>query len=236
MKILLITVWCLIPLGLLGYHYGPGQQLMALDATAETLATAQNYTAAGDWNGAIAAYESALVALPKDRIAEGRRIRLELAKARMQAEGLPQARTELAALAEEIASDPTADPALREETLASLASARFYMTYLMKLEGLPDSEWEPEIEAARQEQKLLAQRATEAGDTVAATRHADDLEATIRLARMEPEELYGLAIPKQCSGCKSGKCAGTKPTTKPGKKPDDARGAGAGAPMDGEGS
>jgi hypothetical protein len=51
---------------------------------------------------------------------------------------------------------------------------------------------------------------------------------------MEPEELYGLAIPKQCSGCKSGKC--NKPSQKPSQKPKDSRGAGAGAPMDGEGS
>ena len=144
-------------------------------------------------------------------------------------------REELAALAEELAQDPKAHAGLRDETLATLATSRFYMTYLMKLEGLPDSEWEPEIEAARQERKLLVQRATEAGDTASAAKHADDLESAIRLARMEPEELYGKAIPKQCN-CKSGKCASNKPGTKPSQKPKDSRGAGSGPPVDGEGS
>jgi hypothetical protein len=236
MKILILTLWCLIPLGLLAYHYGPGREMMTLDATASVLETAKSKSAAGDWPAVIAAYEESLAKLPKDRISEARRIRLELAKARMEAAELPKAREELAALSTDLAEDPAADPALRDETLATLASARFYMTWLMKLEGLPDSEWEPEIEAARQEQKLLVQRATDAGDTVAAKKHADDLESSIRLARMEPEELYGQAIPNQCSGCCSGKCAGTKPSAKTGQKPKDSRGAGAGAPMDGEGS
>ena len=234
MKILILTLWCLLPLGLLAYHYGPGREMMTLDATASVLAQAKSKAAAGDWPAAIAAYEESLEKLPKDRISEARRIRLELSKARMETAGLPKAREELAALADDLAQDPNADAGLRDETLATLASARFYMTYLMKLEGLPDSEWEPEIEAARQEQKLLVLRATEAGDTVAAQKHADDLESTIRLARMEPEELYGKAIPKQCSGCCSGKC--NKPSPKAGQKPKDSRGAGAGAPMDGEGS
>ncbi len=233
MKILVLTLWCLIPLGLLAYHYGPGNEMMTLDSTASLLETARSETRAGDWPGAIEAYEQSLAKLPKDRIPEAHRIRLELAKARMETTELPKAREELAALADDLAQTPNTDAALRDETLATLASSRFYMTYLMKLEGLPDSDWEPEIEAARQEQKLLVQRAVETGDTVAAEKHADDLEASIRLARMEPEELYGKAIPKQCN-CSSGKCS--KPSPKSGTKPKDGRGAGAGAPMDGEGS
>jgi len=235
MKILILTLWCLVPVGLLAYHYGPGQEQMTLDSTGSVLDQASAKAGAGDWKAAIAGYEDSLAKLPKDRIAEARRIRLELAKARMEASELPKAREELAALADELAQDPNAHAGLRDETLGALASSRFYMTYLMKLEGLPDSEWEPEIEAARQEQKLLVQRATEAGDTKAAQKHSDDLESTIRLARMDPEELYGKAIPKQCSCC-SGKCASNKPGQKPSQKPKDGRGAGAGAPMDGEGS
>jgi predicted negative regulator of RcsB-dependent stress response len=235
MKILIVTLWCLVPLGLLAYHYGPGQEQMKLDATASVLDQATAKASAGDLKAAIAGYEESLAKLPKDRIDEARRIRLELAKARMENSELPKAREELAALADELAQDPNAHAGLRDETLAALANSRFYMTYLMKLEGLPDSEWEPEIEAARQEQKLLVQRATEAGDKTAAAKHSDDLESAIRLARMEPEELYGKAIPKQCNCC-SGKCASNKPGLKPSQKPKDGRGAGAGAPMDGEGS
>ena len=234
MKIFVLTLWCLVPLGLLAYHYGPGQTGIQLDAAASAIEQATSKTASSEWKGAISSYEEALVKLPKENVADAQRIRLELAKARMEAAELPKAREELAALADELAQDPNAHAGLRDETLATLATSRFYMTYLMKLEGLPDSDWEPEIEAARQEQKLLVQRATEAGDEKAAVKHADDLEASIRLARMEPEELYGKAIPKQCN-CKSGKC--NKPSNKTGnKKPEDARGASSGPPVDGQGS
>lgn len=236
MKILVLTLWCLVPVGLLAYHYGPGQEQMVLDDAGSLLSGAKAKADAHDWNAAIRGYEDTLAKLPKDRVADARRIRLELAKARMEANQLPKAREELSALSNELALDPNAHAGLRDEALATLASSRFYMTYLMKLEGLPDSEWEPEIEAARQEQKLLVQRATEGGDTAGAKKHADDLEASIKLARMDPEELYGKAIPKQCSGCCSGKCPSNKPGTKPAQKPKDGRGAGAGAPMDGEGS
>jgi hypothetical protein len=236
MKILVLTFWCLLPLGLCAYHYGPGRDRMALDQTASILADAAGKVAAGEWPEAIAQYENALAILPKSHVAEARQIRLELAKARMESGGLPEARTELAELSDELAQDQQADARLIESTTAALASARYFMTYLMKLEGLPDSEWEPEIEAARQERKRLVQLATARGDSEAASRHADDLESVIRLARMEPEELYGLAIPKQCSGCKSGKCPTNKPSGKPSQKPEDARGASSGPPVDGEGS
>ncbi|WP_193213525.1 tetratricopeptide repeat protein [Luteolibacter marinus] len=237
MKILILTLWGLVPVGLLAYHYGPGREQLALDDTAAVLDVAKHKTADGDWPAVIDAYEQSLAKLPKDRIDEARRIRLELAKARMEASELPKAREELAALVDELNQDPNAHAGFRDEAIATLASARFYMTYLMKLEGLPDSEWEPEIEAARQERKLLVQRATAAGDREAAARHADDLESAIRLARMEPEELYGKAIPKQCN-CNSGKCSnpGNKPGTKPAQKPKDSRSAGSGPPADGQGS
>ena len=229
-------MWCLIPLGLLAYHYGPGQEKMILDSAALSLDDAEEKADEDSWPAAIRAFERTLKTLPKDRISEARQIRLELAKARMENSQLPEARAELAALSGELSQDPEADQELKNDVTAALANSRFYMTYLMKLEGLPESDWAPEIDAARQEQKLLVQIATEAGDDEAARKHADDLESTIRLARMDPSDLYGKAIPKQCSGCKSGKCAGKKPSAKPSQKPKDSRGAGSGAPNDGEGS
>ena len=112
MKILILTLWCLVPLGLLAFHYGPGREQMTLDATASTLEQAKAKAGAEDWKAAISAYEQSLAQLPKDRIDEARRIRLELAKARMESDELPKAREELAALAEELAQDPNAHAGL----------------------------------------------------------------------------------------------------------------------------
>lgn len=234
MKTLALTLWALLPLGLAAFHYGPGQDQLALDASAVALDSAREHLAAEEWTAAIGDLEQALATLPQDRVADAQRIRLELNKARMQAGGLPEARADLALMVDEI--DATAMPELHADSLAALASARFHMTYLMKLEGLPETDWEPEIEAARQEHKLLFERARAAGDETAAARHADDLETDIKLARMEPADLYGKAIPKPCQGCCSGNCP--KPGNKPGNngKPEDARSASSGPPIDGQGS
>jgi hypothetical protein len=64
----------------------------------------------------------------------------------------------------------------------------------MRLEGLDRAEWEPEIEAARQNYRLLAEQA---GDTEAKSKHQGDVEAAIRLARMEIEDLQGLPLPSE---------------------------------------
>lgn len=191
MKILLATLWLLLPLGFAAFHFGPGQKHLALDHTEDLLSKGREAVAAENWDVAIEFYQEALAKLPKDQVNTSRRLQLEISKAKMQCSGLPEAREDLASLVEALNSDPTAPADLKEEAISTLANARYYMTYLMKLEGLPATEWEPEIEAARQEYKLLAQTGA---NTV---KHRADLEAAIRLARAEPSELYGLPIPNQ---------------------------------------
>jgi hypothetical protein len=194
MRIIFITIWCLIPVAFAAFHFGPGQDQLQLDTAESHLREARAAAADEDWPAAIEAYAEALSALPKEQVTLSQRIRLESAKAMMLSSQLPTAREDLAALVSELDDDKAADPQLRDEARAALANSRYYMTYLMKLEGLPDAEWEPEIEAARQEFKLLAQNSS---DKDLAAKAANDLEASIRLARMDPAELYGLPIPSQ---------------------------------------
>lgn len=191
MRIILATLWLLVPLGFAAYHYGPGQEQVKLDDTEALLAEARSAVKDENWTTAIESYQKALAKLPKENKEDSIRIQLEIAKAKMQSSGLPEAREDLASLVSQLKDDPSISSGLKEETLSALANARYYMTYLMKLEGLPAEEWEPEIEAARQEYKLLAQT----GDDK--EKHLADLESAIRLARAEPTELYGLPIPSQ---------------------------------------
>ncbi|MGB0644930.1 MAG: hypothetical protein ACPGQF_09315, partial [Akkermansiaceae bacterium] len=161
------------------------------DHTEVFLAQARAAVQDKNWNSAIESYQKALAKLPKENKETSMRIQLEIAKAKMQNSGLPEAREDLAELVSQLNEDTTISSELKEETLSTLANARYYMTYLMKLEGLPAEEWEPEIEAARQEYKLLAQTGSDK------EKHLSDLESAIRLARAEPTELYGLPIPSQ---------------------------------------
>ena len=190
-RILFATFWLLVPLAIAAYHFGPGQERLALDLTEDHLARARAAIADEDWSEGIEAYQYALTKLPKDQKNVSYRIQIEMAKAKMQSAGLPEAREDLAELVSALNEDPEASAELKEDALSTLANARYYMTYLMKLEGLPAATWEPEIEAARQEYKLLAQTG------VNKDKHTLDLDAAVRLARAEPAELYGLPIPKQ---------------------------------------
>ncbi len=194
MKIALLTLWLLVPLGFAAWHFGPGQDHLERDDARVLIEKAEAAIAKEDYPEAIKNWSDAIGKLPDKEVYLSRRLELEIAKAKMLDSKLPEAREELAELMIRLDEDPDSDPALRDETRSALANSRYYMTYLMKLEGLPDAAWEPEIEAARQEYKLLAEHAS---DSALAKTSADDLESAIRLARMDPSELYGLPIPNQ---------------------------------------
>lgn len=198
MRNYLLAGWLLLPIGAWAYHEGPGQDRVALEEVDAALVTAHASAAAGAWQAAITEYEAALAALPKD--AEDtcpgvrQRLQVELNKARLEGHELPIARDELGALVLELDGDTQADPQVRRDARQALAQAQFYTTWLMRLEGLDRSAWEPEIEAARQNWRLLAEQATTT-DEVA--HHQRDLEAAVRLSRLEIEDLQGLPLPSQ---------------------------------------
>lgn len=197
MRRYVLTLWLLLPIGGWAFHEGPGQELVTLDEADAVLRDADALAASEDWAAAVTRYEDALKLLPVDRVAEARRVRLELNKARMHAAGLPQAHADLRALVDEMELDAVADPDVRAGARTALASAQYYMTWLLRLEGMPREKWEPEIEASRQNYRLLAERAAAAGRTAEAEQHRADLESAVRLARIEIKDLQGLPLPSQ---------------------------------------
>ncbi|HPF15810.1 MAG TPA: hypothetical protein PLJ12_16215, partial [Planctomycetota bacterium] len=126
-----------------------------------------------------------------------RRIRLELAKLRMEHKQLPTAQRELSELVKELSEDETASPELLAEARRSYANAQYYITYLMRLEGYTREDWEPQIEISRQMYRLLAEQADQVGDDALALASREDLESTVRLARLDLQDLQGLPLPNQ---------------------------------------
>jgi hypothetical protein len=197
MRTLLLVGWLMVPIGVGIWHYGPGQERVQLDVAAQLLSEAEHCSAEGDWVTAAAKYEEALQRLPSSMVAENRRVRLLRAQAQMHAKQLPTANAELETLVEELKNDPGADPKLLSAARGALANSQYYMTWLMRLEGQPAEIWEPEIEGARQNYRLLAEQASANGDATAQRRSQEDLESSIRLARMDLGELQGLPLPSQ---------------------------------------
>jgi hypothetical protein len=192
-----LLAWLMVPVLVGAYHYGPGQEKLQLDDVARILAEADRLAAQERWADASSRYEKALTLLPAGRVEESRRVRLQRAKVQMLDRQLPEATAALKELVDQLESDKAADPKLRDEARESLANAQYYMTWLMRLEGLGASDWEPEIESSRQTYRMLAEQSQARGDAASVKRHRQDLESSIRLARMDLAELQGLDLPKQ---------------------------------------
>ena len=228
-KKLLTAAWLLLPVVLLAYHYGPGQRGLSRDMAARELAAARQAEAKEEWADAVLHYADALAALPEGDSASRVRLRLAQENARMMSGELPEAKAGFEGLLAD-AQREKLGPALEAEVRAGLASAQYYAGWLMRVEGATTEEWMAETESARQHFRLLAEQS--AGGELAATCQGADyqknLEAVVRLQRMDLSELKGLPLPKQCKKCSncSSKCRQQRASAckNPGEnKSEDAR-------------
>jgi len=192
-----LVVWLLIPVVALAYHMGPGQRRLEMDRVDDLVRSAAENAEAEKWLEATSLYDEALQILPEDELEQGQRIRLELAKAKMFVKKLPEAHEELKELVDELAASAEPNKELLGESRSALANSQYYITWLMRLEGQPREVWEPEVEGARQTYRLLAESSESSGDAEKCKVYQKDLEATIRLARMDLSELQGLPLPSQ---------------------------------------
>jgi len=197
MRILMIVGWLFVGLGGAIFHYGPGQEHLEVDRVDHLLSQAQASVASEDWGKAVELFDAVLVDLPADKVAESRSVVLEKAKCQMMSAKLPEARQTLQGLLDDVREDKDSDKSFVAEVQSALASSQYYTTWLMRLEGLPEEDWKPEIEAARQHYTQLALDAKEAGNQSLLQRSSEDLESTVRLARMDLNELQGLPLPNQ---------------------------------------
>lgn len=197
MRILLLMLWLLVPVGVLAYHFGPGQAQLQMDSVAAILESARAEVEAEHWGAAQAAFEQAFSQTPETETRLRQELRLEICKAQMLNRQLPTAHDSLLGLMEELSSDAAAPETLVRDVRTALASSQYYLTWLLRLEGQPRERWEPEIEAARQNYTLLAEQAAADGDPGSLKLRKEDLESAVRLARMDLGELQGLPLPSQ---------------------------------------
>lgn len=193
----MLIVWLMVPILAVIYHLGPGQQQLALDQAAAALEQADAHAKAERWDKAVTLYEAALTKLPAEHVDVNRRIRLQRAKAQMFVKKLPTAHADLKTLVAELKDDPDSDLEVLDEAQSTLANSQYYLTWLMRLEGQPEDKWQPEIEAARQTYRMLAEQHEQDGDSDQARKCREDLDSVIRLARMDLGDLQGLPLPSQ---------------------------------------
>lgn len=200
MRTLLIIAWLFAGLAGVIFHYGPGLDYLEVDRVNAVLEQARANVDKGEpaaYAKALEQFDQVMSELPADKADVAQRVLLEKAKTQMMAAQLPDARANLEALLTDLEANEDADPDFVADVRSTLANSQYYMTWLMRVEGLPEEEWMPEIEAARQHYTVLNADAKKRGDSKLLTRSAEDLESAIRLARMDLSDLQGLPLPSQ---------------------------------------
>ncbi len=228
-----MIVWFLIPVGLMAWHFGPGQEQLARDKAAVSLRQAEAAEASRDWASAALLYGQAAADLPEGDHAQRNRLTLLQARSRIRngeiLEGQEQIEKLLAAVKSEVkddsASGDKATVALTTDAFNELAMAGYYAAWIMRLEGATSEEWKPEAEKARQLFRFLAEQAQQSGDSDAAT-YERNLENTIDLEQMDLNTLRAKPPPKNCNcNCRNLSQRKRKQcqSRSPGKKPQQAK-------------
>jgi len=183
-------VWFALPVAAVAWHYGPGQVALARDDAARAVSEARAAIAGGQPLQGADGFARALAALPEHDPARPA-LELEQAEAQIAGGQMIEGIERMQGLLQRI----DGEGALARATRSALGEAHFHAAWLMRLEGASTDEWMVEADTARQHFRLLAESAPEAVEADASARN---LEATVRLQRLDLSELQGLALPKRC--------------------------------------
>ena len=245
MRTLVLLGWLMVPVVFGAYHYGPGQEKLRLDDVSRR--PGRGRPARGR-----RAVASGLVqvrgGLDDAAGGPGRRFAPHPAPARqgpdVRSASCPRPTWRSGSWSTRCEDDKTADPKLRDEAREALANAQYYMTWLMRLEGLSNDEWEPEIESARQTYtpaRRAGSRPGRSGIRAKASRgprerHPPGPVGSRRAARSRSSQamLELQERPVQETRQRQEAVDGKKPGKEEEKK--DSRKAGAGPPPDNSGS
>lgn len=199
-KALVFVAWfLLLPLMLVYQWYGPGEKQMEIDRVGLEVRNAQRELDNENWKEASEKLTAVISKMPKEKVNEIYRLRLEKSKAMMKSSGLPKAHQDLVGMVEELTekfgeSESEEQKQLLADSKFALANSSFFMTWLIRREGHARDVWLPYVETARQTYTELEEKADSESDK---KMYAEELEKTIRLSRLDMKQLLGLPIPNQ---------------------------------------
>lgn len=191
MKKWFVLIWLLVPVALLSYHFGPGQEALAWREAQTHLAEARQLEHDGRWEQAVTAYQQTLGALPahpqpaKDEAQARDQLRLSQIRARFQLGYLAESIAELRLLAEDVERTHGADSPLTFDVRDLLGRVHFQAMVALRLESAEEEVWKRHWELSRQNFRYLAEH------TRGRRNHLDrqNLEAVIKSANL-PEEAF----------------------------------------------
>lgn len=198
MKKWLLLLWLLLPLPVIVWHYGPGQQWLARDKADSAIREAQKAEAVKDWARAETLYREAST-LAADAVRPLKaRLDLALTRVRFRQGGAVEAIDSIDRLltARDFNELP---PDLQGETRELAGRIHYYAAWVMRLEGAQRDLWMEEAELSRQNFRMLSEQ------DLAASIHTNNytqtqqtnLETAVRLQRMSLTELMGRPLPEE---------------------------------------
>lgn len=244
MRKLFILIWLLIPVMIISLHYGPGQRYNTLNTAANHVERAEKLQDIAektgtpeDWQKVVDAYQDSLAFVPEEQKLAVSHVKLAATRARMYKGELVEAMQELEVLQQEV-QDKNLPIEHQNQVRDTLAHSQFGAAWVMRLEGAETDLWTTQAEKARQNFRLLAEKALEQ-QREEALDHQKNLESTIRMEQMDASVIKGLPLPKEAQNgtgqgvsdkLKKGKEAGEGSSEGIGQTQEgDARGKGAGS-------
>jgi hypothetical protein len=199
MKRWLLLLWLLVPLPVIVWHFGPGQQWLARDRAWTLIQQAQQADEKKDWAGAETNFRDAAKTLGNTDPSARMRLDLALVRERYRQGGAVEAIDG----ADRILSDRqfTEQPADFQREARELAGRiHYYAAWVMRLEGAQRDLWMEEAELSRQNYRLLTESSFAAGKKEFATTQQTNLESAVRLQRMSMSELMARPLPEEGQG------------------------------------
>lgn len=194
----MLLLWILVPLPVLVWHYGSGQQWLARDRAHTLLKSAQQAEQARSWAEAEALYKEASDLIKGQGREASLKVQLDVALARTRYR--QGGAVDSIDLIDRVISDknfPSQPESIQREARELAGRIHYYAAWVLRLEGAQRDLWMEEAELSRQNFRMLAEQTRAAGQTNYSFLQQTNLETAVRLQRMSLVELMGRPLPEE---------------------------------------
>jgi len=196
MKQWLLLLWILIPLPVVVWHFGAGQEWLARDRAHGLLRQAQEAEGRKAWPEAEAFYKEAANHVKSSEATVKTQLEIALARTRYRQGGA----VDSIDLIDRVISDRnfSKQPEAQQREARELAGRiHYYAAWVLRLEGAQRDLWMEEAELARQNFRMLSEQTLAAGRTNYSMLQQTNLESSVRLQRMSLTELMARPLPEE---------------------------------------
>jgi len=196
MKKWFLLLWILVPLPVLVWHFGAGQQWLARDRAHALLGDARAAESKKAWAEAEVLYKQAADEVKDSEAALKTQLDIALARTRYRQGGA----VDSIDLIDRVISDKrfaSQPERLQREARELAGRIHYYAAWVMRLEGAQRDLWMEEAELSRQNFRLLSEQTLATRQTNYSMLQQTNLETSIRLQRMSLTELMGRPLPEE---------------------------------------